>query len=73
MTEIRTAHGPGARVTRLTLFSPEGKRIRFPQVKTYKYERGILFYTDGDGISCETTLPYAIEHFYEGYEKAPFQ
>jgi hypothetical protein len=72
MAEIRVAHGRRETVTRLTLFPPSGRRL-MQLIKESAYdERGVLRYTDSDGIVYETTLPYAIEHIREGHQKTPF-
>lgn len=73
MAEIRTAHSPRAEtIIRLTLFPPSGKRI-IQRIKNHRHsERGVLAYTDQNGIECETSLPFAIEEIPEGYKEAPF-
>jgi hypothetical protein len=61
------------KVDRLTLFPPSGKRI-IMLIKSHKVtaDTFVLAYTDVDGISYETTLPFAVEFIEEGHKKAPF-
>jgi hypothetical protein len=71
MHNYREARGEGSKMTRLTLFPASGKRIQV-LISSYNYnEHGMLYYTDGDGIRYETTLPFAIEHTREGH-RSPF-
>ena len=70
MAEIRTTQSP-KEMTRLTLFPPSGKRIVLT-LNEWRYDGGILKYTDKDGIKYETTLPFAIEHIAEGHRQSPF-
>jgi hypothetical protein len=58
-------------VDRLTLFSPVGDRIRFV-LASYGVQNGVLHFTDTQGISFETTLPFAIEHVEQGHVATPF-
>ena len=73
MHEIITATGQGQKITRLTLFPPSGKPESFV-VKQYDRDAsGVLKFTDSDGITYETTLPYTIEQIREGHQKTPFK
>lgn len=59
------------KVFRLTLFPPTGERVT-ELVKLFSFNHGSLHYTDMDGTSYETTLPYVVEHIGEGHKKSPF-
>jgi hypothetical protein len=62
------------KITRLTLFPPSGKRI-VEAIASHgvNQQTGVLHYTDRDGISYETTLPFAVEFIVEGHKKTPFK
>lgn len=59
------------KIIRITLFPPSGRRIA-EIVKAFKVDGGILKYTGNDGISYETSLPFAAEYIEEGHKKTPF-
>lgn len=47
-------------IDRLTLFPPTGDRVMF-LLKSYRVEDGVLHFTNPDGHTFQTTLPFALE------------
>lgn len=59
-------------IDRLTLFPQAGNRVMF-SLKSYRVEGGVLHFTDLEGHTFQTTLPFALETGIPlGHKYAPF-
>ena len=61
------------KMTRVTIFPPQGKRVVFLlPPNQYSFRNGILSFTDKNGVDYSTTLPFAVELISEARYEAPF-
>ena len=61
-----------AQIVRITLFPPNADRVS-QLVSSYVLDdHGVLHYRDLEGVECQTTIPYVIEHLEESRSKTAF-